>query len=221
MKFFLDTADIKSIEAWTATGLIDGITTNPTHLAKQGGDPIALLKAICAQVDGPVSIEVTEKEPHKVLAQARKIAAFADNVVVKIPFAKEYLSVIKTLVEEEVMLNITLIFSALQALCVAKLGVSYISPFLGRLDDIDVDGMQLLQDIVELKATHEDFVSDILAASIRNLTHLRQAALIGADIATFPASLLDQIMNNPLTAKGIAQFDADWKAAEFKEFFNV
>jgi transaldolase len=210
MKIFLDTANKESIEKWVATGIINGVTTNPTHLSKEGPNTKQLLLDICKIVSGDVSIEVVEKEPEAVYRQAKEISALADNVVVKIPFTQEYLSVIAKLVKEEVKLNITLIFSVLQALLVAKLGVKYISPFIGRLDDIDNDGINLIDDLVELKYNYE-FKFEIIAASIRGLMHWHHAALIGADVATIPPALLEKLMDHPLTQRGITKFDADWK----------
>ena len=209
MKLFLDTADREEIKQWMPTGLIDGITTNPSHLSKQGTNTKQVLLDICEMVPGDVSIEVVEKEAEAVYAQAKEIAALANNVVVKIPFAKEYLPVIKRLVDEDVALNITLVFSMLQALLVAKLGVRYISPFIGRWDDIDTDGLTVLNQFIEMKHTY-DFESQILAASIRHVMHWHHAAILGADVATLPAALLDKLMNHPLTERGIAKFDADW-----------
>ncbi len=210
MKLFLDTANRESIKEWMETGLIDGITTNPSHLSKEGSDTKKVLLDICAMVPGDVSIEVVEKDPQAVYNQAKEIAALAENVVVKIPFAKEYLPVIRKLVEEKVSINVTLVFSLVQALLVAKLGVKYISPFVGRWDDIDIDGINLIGELVELKHNY-DFSSEILAASIRHVMHLHHAALFGADVATIPPTLLDKLMRHPLTEQGIAKFDADWK----------
>jgi len=210
MKIFLDTANIEAIKKWNATGLIDGITTNPTHLSKEGPRTRELLLEICSLIPGDVSIEIVEKDPKAVYEQAKKIAALADNVVVKIPFAEEYLPVISQLTSEGVNLNITLVFSLLQALLVAKLGVKYISPFIGRWDDIDVDGINVVSELVDMTQTY-DFSSQILAASVRGLMHWHQAALLGADVVTLPPTLLEKVMKHPLTEQGIAKFDADWQ----------
>jgi transaldolase len=210
MKIFLDTADREAIKYWLPTGLVDGITTNPTLLSKQGSDVKKILTDICLLVPGDVSIEVVEKSPEAVYKQAKEIASLAKNVVVKIPFAHEYLPVIHTLAKEGVSLNITLVFSLLQALLVSKLGVKYISPFIGRWDDIDSDGIALLEELVHLKQVH-NFSSMILAASIRGLMHWHHAALLGADVITLPPEILAKAMHHPLTEQGIVRFDADWK----------
>ena len=219
MKIFLDTADRKEIKKWVTTGIVDGITTNPTHLSKQGIETKKVLLDICQMVPGNVSIEVVEKEPERVYQQAKEISQLANNVVVKIPFAYEYLSVIDRLVKEDVRINVTLIFSLLQALLVAKLGVTYISPFIGRWDDIDVDGIDLIPELMIMKETY-GFTSEILAASIRHLMHWHHATLAGADIATVPPTLLEKLMNHPLTERGIAKFDADWKKLEKKTLLS-
>lgn len=210
MKLFLDTADPVAIAYWVKMGIVDGVTTNPTHLSQQGKETKKVLLDICSMVEGDVSIEVVEKSPDDVYRQALEISRLAPNVVVKIPFAKEYLSVIKRLADEGIKLNITLIFSALQALLVAKLNVTYISPFLGRLDDIGVNGMDLLHEIIALKETY-GFDSQVLAASIRSLAHWKESVLAGADVVTLPVKVLEQAMVHPLTEQGIEKFDADWK----------
>lgn len=215
MRIFLDTAHTQDIKKWLETGLVDGVTTNPSLLAKEGPDIKNNLLSICSMVEGDVSIEVVEKDPSAVYRQAREIAQLADNVVVKIPFHQDYLSVIKKLVEEEIRLNITLVFSALQALMVAKLGVYIISPFVGRIDDTGVEGMDLIAEIMDIKNTY-DFDTEILAASIRTLHHWKQAALLGADIVTLPPAVLEKAMYHPLTEQGIALFDADWKKLDKK-----
>jgi transaldolase len=211
MKLFLDTADRELIKQWMPTGLIDGVTTNPTHLSKEGPNSREVLLDICQIVkDGDVSIEVVEKEPEAVYKQAREIASLAPNVVVKIPCVKEYLPVIHRLVQEEIRLNITLVFSLAQVLLMAKLNVAYISPFVGRIEDIGYDGIELIDQAVEI-VNQYDFESEILAASLRSVQHLQQVAVLGADVATVPPSLLDTIMAHPLTEKGIKKFDDDWK----------
>lgn len=215
MKIFLDTANYQEIKKWVATGLVDGVTTNPTLLSKESSDIKKNLLDICALVEGDVSIEVVEKTPEAVYQQALQIAQLADNVVVKIPFHVEYLPVIKKLVEQDIKLNITLVFSALQALMVAKLGVYIISPFVGRVDDTGVDGMDLVAEIMDIKHMYE-FDTQILAASIRSIAHWKAAALTGADIVTLPASILEKAMYHPLTEQGIAMFDADWKKLDRK-----
>lgn len=210
MKIFLDSADRKLIEKYLATGLIDGVTTNPSLLSSQGQNTKEVILDILRMVPGDVSIEVVEKSPEAVYAQAHQIAKLGDNAIVKIPFAFEYLPTIAKLVEDGVQLNITLVFSALQALMVAKLGVAYISPFIGRLDDIGSDGMVLIEDLVTLKQQYE-FPSQILAASIRHVMHWERAALLGADVATVPPALIEAACHHPLTDLGIKKFDQDWQ----------
>jgi transaldolase len=219
MYIFLDTANRELIKKWMPTGLIDGVTTNPSLLSKEGSNPKAVLQDICSMVEGPVSIEVVEKEPEAVEKQAREIASFAENVVVKIPCVKEYLPVIKRLADDEIAINVTLVFSPLQALLVAKLGVSYISPFLGRWDDIGVDGLELLEQTVALKNLYE-FDSDILAASIRSVLQFQQAFSCGADVVTVPPEILEKSLKHPLTDRGVEMFDADWKKVGKKSLFE-
>lgn len=218
MKIFLDTANRELIKKWLPTGLIDGITTNPTLLSKEDPDTKKVLKDICSMVEGPVSIEVIEKSPEKVLEQARHIAEFASNVVVKIPFHTDYLPVIKTCVEEEIKVNVTLVFTPLQALMVAKLGVEFISPFLGRWDEIGVDGVTMLEEITTIRDLYE-FSSQILAASIRTVLHWQRVAQTGADIVTLPPAVFEAAMKHPLTDRGIEMFDADWKKLGRQDLF--
>ncbi len=210
MKLFLDSANRKEIEKYLETGLVDGVTTNPSLLSAQGQNTKEVILDILRMVPGDVSIEVVEKSPAAVYAQAHQIAKLRDNVVVKIPFAFEYLPTIAKLVGDGIKLNITLVFSALQALMVAKLGVSYVSPFIGRLDDIGSDGMVLIEDLVSLKQQYE-FPTEILAASIRHVMHWERAALLGADVATVPPALIEAACKHPLTESGIKKFDEDWK----------
>jgi len=210
MKIFLDTANRDVIKKWLPTGLVDGITTNPSHLSKEGSDTKQVLLDICSMVPGPVSIEVVEKSPDMVYAQAKQIAALAPNVVVKIPCLLEYLPVIKKLSAEKVKLNITLVFSEIQALVVSKLDVTYISPFVGRWDDIGQEGMELVENLVDIKNTY-DFSSQILAASIRTVFQWRQSALAGADVVTLPPTVFEQGLKHPLTDRGVELFDNDWK----------
>ncbi|MFH1831702.1 MAG: transaldolase family protein [bacterium] len=210
MKIFLDTANRELIQKWVQTGLVDGVTTNPSLLSKEGRNSKEVLLDICSIVPGDVSIEVIEKTPDAVYKQALEISKLAPNVAVKIPFAQEYLPVIAQLAKEGVKLNITLIFSPLQALAVAKLGVTYISPFIGRLDDIGVNGLEIVDEILTIKDNY-GFTSEIIAASIRSMIHWKETALSGVDIATVPPQLMDQLMIHPLTEKGIEIFDRDWK----------
>ena len=219
MKIFLDTANRDMIKKWVATGIIDGVTTNPSLLSKEGKNTKEVLVDICKMVDGDVSIEVVKKDPEDVYKQAKEIAALADNVVVKIPYAYEYLSVIKKLSQEGIKINVTLIFSILQALLVAKLGVTYISPFIGRWDDIDINGLELVDKLMLMKNQY-DFKSEILAASIRHVMHWHEVALAGVDVATVPPKLLDQVMHHPLTEVGIKKFDADWNKLGKQELLS-
>jgi transaldolase len=219
MKIFLDTANRELIKKWVPTGLIDGVTTNPTLLSKEGGNIKQVLQDICALVDGPVSIEVVEKEPTAMLAQAKEISQFAKNVVVKIPFAAEYLPVIKKAVDAGIKVNATLIFTPLQSLMVAKLGVEYISPFVGRWDDIGVEGLSLLEEVVDSKDMY-GFESQIIAASIRTPIQWQKAAQTGAEIVTLPPTVFEQAMKHPLTERGIEMFDNDWKKLGKKTLFE-
>ena len=220
MKIFLDTADRTSIKKWIKTGIIDGITTNPSNLSKEGTNSRQVLADICAMLPyGDISIEVVEKEPQAMYEQALEISKFAPNVTVKIPFTEEFLPIIDRLCKEEIAVNVTLIFSVLQALLVAKMGVTYISPFVGRWDDIDANGIELVDQLMQLK-TNYDFESEIIVASIRSLTHWNQAALAGADIATIQPVFLEQLMHHPLTERGIAKFDADWKKLGKNKLFE-
>jgi transaldolase len=219
MKIFLDTANREMIKKWMPTGIIDGVTTNPSLLSKEGTNTKEVLLDICKMVPGDVSIEVVKKNPEDVYKQAKEISAIAKNVVVKIPFTFEYLPVIKNLVEEDVRINVTLIFSLLQALLVAKLNVTYISPFIGRWDDIDVNGLELVSKLVHMVEQYQ-FSSQVLAASIRHVMHWHEVTLSGADVATVPPKLLDQIMTHPLTRNGIEKFDKDWQKLGKQELLS-
>lgn len=219
MKIFLDTAHIKDIAKWVDTGLVDGITTNPTLISKEKGDAKKLIKDICTLLNGgDVSVEVTEKDPNKVYKQAKEIAKIAKNVVVKIPCHPNYFAVIKKLTDEEINLNITLIFSLLQGLMMCKLGVKYISPFIGRLDDINIDGMELVADLRQMIDEFVFLNTKIIAASIRHVRHFHEAAMIGSDIATVPVSVFEKAMHHPLTDQGITKFLEDWKKLDIKNF---
>ncbi len=219
MKLFLDTANVATIERWAATGLIDGVTTNPTLLSKEKGDATTIIKQICKIMkDGQVSVEVTERDPKKVLAQARQIAKIAKNVVVKIPCHQDYCEVISALLSEGVAINITLVFSMLQGLMMCKLGVQYISPFIGRLDDIDGDGVELVADLRHMIDEYMFLDTKIIAASVRHVRHLHEVTLIGADIATVPASVVESALHHPLTDRGMEQFLEDWKKLGIRKF---
>jgi transaldolase len=218
MKIFLDTANTESIQKWAQTGLIDGVTTNPTHLSKEGNNPVEQVLAICDILpDGSISVEVTETEPEQVYLQARKLASLCDNIVVKVPCHAHYYTVIKKLIAEGIPLNITLVFSLSQGLMMAKLGAQYISPFVGRLDDIETDGIELIQHLRHIIDWY-DFETEILAASIRDVAHFEQAMLAGADIATVPVEVFEKSLAHQLTDKGMAQFLADWKKLNVNRF---
>lgn len=211
MKLFVDTADVAEIRELAATGLLDGVTTNPTLIAKSGGDFVATIKEICAIVEGPVSAEVAALDAEAMLAEGRRLAQIADNVAVKVPLTWDGLKACRALSKEGVLVNVTLCFSSNQALLAAKAGAAFVSPFVGRLDDVGEDGMDVVRDIRTIYDNYPDLGAEILAASIRHPRHVTEAALAGADIATVPPSVLRQIVNHPLTDKGLAQFTADWK----------
>ncbi|HJZ23378.1 MAG TPA: transaldolase family protein [Candidatus Babeliales bacterium] len=218
MKIFLDTANLNEIKKWHDVGILDGVTTNPSLLAKEGKNPHALIKEICALVQGDVSVEVTESSPKKVYEQAKAISALAENIVVKIPCHINYYPVIKQLVSEGVKLNITLVFTVLQSLCMAKLGVTYISPFIGRWVDIDVDGIGILADIKTMLDQYNFVNTKLLAASVRSISDFHQAVLIGADVVTLPTDILLKATSHPLTDQGMAKFIADWQKLGISQF---
>lgn len=211
MKFFLDTANLDEIREGAALGLADGVTTNPSLIAKEGGvDFKQHIAAICEIVDGPVSAECTSEDADGMLREGREYSKIAPNVVIKCPLTREGLKATRVLNDEGIRVNVTLCFSAAQAILAAKAGASFISPFLGRLDDIGENGLVLLQDIVEIYDNY-DWKTEVLAASIRSPIHLIEAARMGADIATIPFKTMLQLFQHPLTDKGQAQFLADWK----------
>lgn len=210
MKFFVDTGDLDDIRDLAATGLVDGVTTNPSLIKASGKDFIPLISAICAVVDGPVSAEVAATDFDTMLAEGKKLANIADNVCVKVPLTEDGLKVCKTLSDEGTMVNVTLCFSANQALLAAKAGATFISPFLGRLDDIGIDGLDLIADIVTIYGNY-GFATEVLAASIRHPLHLQECAKLGADVATIPPKVIRQLYKHPLTDKGLAAFVADWE----------
>jgi transaldolase len=210
MKFFADTANIADIKELAATGLLDGVTTNPSLIQKTGRDFKEVVAEICEIVDGPVSAEVTALEADKMIAEAKVLRQIAKNVAVKVPLTIDGLKACKALSSEGTMVNVTLCFSANQALLAAKCGAAFISPFIGRLDDINIDGMELISEIRTIYDNY-DFETEILAASIRSANHVKQAAMIGADIATVPPAVLKGLAKHPLTDKGIEMFLADWK----------
>lgn len=212
MQFFADTADIDDIRDLATTGLLDGVTTNPSLVAKSGRDFFDVLKDICVVVDGPVSAEVTATDHETMVAQGRKLAAIADNIAVKVPLTWDGLKACKALRADGTMVNVTLCFSAAQALLAAKAGATFISPFVGRLDDIGQDGMDLIQGIRTIYDNYPALETKILVASIRHPTHVLQSALIGADVCTVPPGVLRKLAQHPLTDKGLAAFLADWQA---------
>lgn len=210
MEFFIDTADVAEIKAAHELGILDGVTTNPSLVAKTGKPFKAVIKEICSIVEGPVSAEVVAIEKDAILKEGRELAKLAKNVVVKVPLIPEGLKAVKVFASEGIKTNVTLCFSANQALLAAKAGATYISPFVGRLDDISSDGMDLIE---EIKTVYEnyDFTTKILVASIRHPIHLKQAALIGAHVATIPYSVFPQLVKHPLTDSGLEKFLADAK----------
>ena len=211
MKFFIDTANVDEIRDLAATGMLDGVTTNPSLIAQSGRDFFEVLKEICDTVDGPVSGEVTALDAEGMIKEGRAVAKLADNIVVKLPLIWEGLKACSALSAEGIKTNVTLCFSATQALLAAKAGATYISPFVGRLDDIHIDGMELIEDIRTIYDNYDNLETEILVASIRNPNHVKDAALIGADVVTVPPSVLRTLAGHPLTDKGLAAFLADWE----------
>jgi len=210
MKFFIDTANIDEIKKANELGMVDGVTTNPSLVAKEGREFKGLIKEICDIVDGPVSAEVVSLDAEGMVKEARELANLADNIVVKIPMLEEGLKAVKTLAQEEINTNVTLCFSPIQALMAAKAGAAYISPFVGRLDDISQIGMELVEQIITIYDNY-GFETEVIVASVRNPTHVLDAALMGADIATIPFKIIQQLTKHPLTDIGVEKFLADWK----------
>ena len=210
MKIFLDTADIDEIRSLSETGMVDGVTTNPSLIAQAGRNILETTAEICGLIDGPVSAEVTATDFETMLKEGEKLAAIAENVAVKVPLTVDGLRVCRHLSDPGTMVNVTLCFSAAQALMAAKAGASFISPFVGRLDDIGADGMNLIADIVTLYDQYH-FDTEILVASVRGPQHVVDAALLGADVVTIPPKILTQLYKHPLTDKGLAAFLADWE----------
>jgi len=211
MKFFVDTADIDEIRSLVETGLVDGVTTNPSLVAQAGRKFEEVLAEICAIVPGPVSAEVTATELSGMLAEGRHLAKISSNIVIKVPLTMEGLKACRTLTKEGTRVNVTLCFSAAQALLAAKAGATFISPFIGRLDDVGEIGMTLLHQIVQIYSNYPELHTQVLAASIRSPLHVVEAALAGVDVATIPPKILHQLYNHPLTDKGISTFLEDWK----------
>lgn len=213
MKLFVDTGSIPDIKRLIAIGIIDGVTTNPSLMAKQGGDPNAILKEICGIVQGPVSGEVVATDVDGMLKEGRALAKLDDHIIVKVPFTPAGVQACKTLTGEGIRVNVTLVFTAAQALLAAKVGAYFVSPFVGRLDDIATDGMALIGQIAEIYENY-DFATEILVASTRSPMHIVQAARLGADICTCPPSVIDSLFKHPLTDSGLARFLKDWEEAQ-------
>jgi len=211
VKFFVDTADVAEIKELAATGLLDGVTTNPSLVAKAKRDFKAIIAEICAVVAGPVSAEVAATDLEGMLREGRALAKIAKNVTVKVPLTWDGLKACRALAGEGTMVNVTLCFSANQALLAAKAGATFISPFIGRLDDAGADGMDLVREIRSIYDNYPELKTQLLAASIRNVLHVKQAAMIGADAATMPPTILRALVQHPLTDRGLDQFLADWK----------
>ena len=211
MKFFVDTADTDDIRDLAATGLVDGVTTNPSLFAKSGRKFLDVVREICEMVPGPVSAEVTATDFETMLKEGKKLAAVAPNIAVKVPLTPDGLKTCKALSDDGHMVNVTLCFSAGQAILAAKAGASFISPFVGRLDDISFNGMDLISDICEIYSQYENFTTEVLVASIRGPMHLVEAARMGAHVATMPPSVLRQLYKHPLTDAGLVAFLADWE----------
>ncbi len=209
MKFFLDTAVVDEIREWNATGLLDGVTTNPSLILKSGRDVKEVLAEICDIVEGPVSGEVVATDYDTMLTEGRELAKIAKNICIKLPITMDGVRACKTLVDEGFKTNMTLCFSANQALLVAKAGATYVSPFIGRLDDMAIDGMELIE---EIRAIFDNYMfeTEILAASIRTVNHVKDCAIAGADVATLPPSTIEKLVKHPLTDKGLEDFLADW-----------
>jgi transaldolase len=215
MKFFIDTANINEIKEAAALGILDGVTTNPSLVSKEGKDFRKLLDEILAIVDGPVSAEVVSTDYDGILKEAHELSKIHKNIVVKVPLIKEGLKAVRTLSAENINTNVTLCFSASQALLAAKAGATYISPFVGRLDDISQDGMELISQIVQIYKNY-NYKTQVLVASIRHPLHLVEAALMGADVCTMPFPVIDKLFNHPLTDLGLEKFLSDWKKSQSK-----
>ena len=213
MKFFIDTANIDEIKEAHAMGMVDGVTTNPSLIAKEGRVFEDVIKEICEVVDGPISAEVISLDAEGMVEEARELAKIHKNIVIKVPMTVEGLKATRKLSDEKIKTNVTLVFSPLQALMAAKAGANYVSPFVGRLDDISHDGMQLVEQIVEIYANYA-YDTEIIVASVRNPLHVLDSALAGADIATIPFNVLSKLAAHPLTDKGLKAFLADWENAK-------
>ena len=210
MKFFIDTANVDEIKKALALGMVDGVTTNPSLVAKESRPFTEILKEICSLVEGPVSAEVVSLDAAGMIEEARELVKIADNIVIKIPMIEEGLKAVKQLTSEGIKTNVTLVFSATQALLAAKAGASFVSPFVGRLDDIATNGMELIADIMTIFRNY-GFITEVIVASVRNPMHVVDSARIGADIATIPYKVIAQLAKHPLTDIGMQQFLADWE----------
>ena len=213
MKFFVDTASVEEIEKLVPLGIVDGVTTNPSLLAKEGGDPQQILKAICQLVKGPVSAEVVATDADGMIGEGRQLATIDEHIVVKVPFGQEGVKACGILSKEGIRVNVTLVFSPTQALLAAKAGATFVSPFVGRLDDIATSGMELISQIVDIYDNYE-FTTEVLVASVRGPMHIAEAAQMGVDICTCPAKVIEASFNHPLTDIGLAKFLADWEKSQ-------
>ncbi len=213
MKLFIDSGNLREIESLAPLGIIDGVTTNPSLMAKEGGDPRQIIKRICQTVKGPVSAEVLEIEAGKMIAEGRELAKIDEHVVVKVPFTRDGVRACRELSNDGIRVNVTLIFSTAQALLAAKVGAAYVSPFVGRLDDIASDGMGLIRQIVEVFDNFE-YGTEILVASVRSPMHIVEAARLGADVCTCPVSVIEACFKHPLTDIGLEKFLKDWEKSQ-------
>jgi transaldolase len=211
MKFFIDTAEINEINEINAYGLVDGVTTNPSLIAKSGRNIFTIAEEICSIIDGPVSLEVSSTDYENMVKEGIKLSAINKNIVVKLPMTMDGLKACRFFADKDIMVNLTLCFSAAQAILAAKAGASFVSPFIGRLDDIGQDGLGLIGEISQIYNNYPAFTTEILVASVRNPIHIVEAAKMGAHVATIPAKVLSQLVNHPLTDKGLSIFTEDWK----------
>ena len=213
MKLFVDSGNIKDIESLAQMGIVDGVTTNPSLMAKEGGDPTKILARICDIVRGPVSAEVVATDVNGMVREGRELAGISEHIVIKVPFTREGVRACRTLADEGRRVNVTLVFSATQAWLAAKVGAAYVSPFVGRLDDIATDGMRLIQEIVDVFENF-DYPTEILVASVRHPMHIVESARMGADVVTCPPAVIDRCFGHPLTDIGLARFLKDWEQAQ-------
>ncbi|MBI1873403.1 MAG: fructose-6-phosphate aldolase [Acidobacteria bacterium] len=213
MKLFVDTGNVREVETLASIGILDGVTTNPSLLAKEGGDFRHILKQICLTVQGPVSAEVVATESASMVREGRDLATIDEHIVVKVPFGKDGVKACRALTRDGIRVNVTLVFSATQALLAAKAGAYFVSPFVGRLDDVATDGMELIEQIVEIYDNYK-FSTEVLVASVRHPIHVVQAARLGADICTCPAAVIEAMFKHPLTDIGLARFLKDWEKAQ-------